>query len=221
MEQELDFYKNQGLQIIRYSSKERTIPSYCGEDTIIRFYKDPEEYKDWNGKKLRIINFTQSLQTRGDHCGYRVFMSATDGFKRKVYGPGNDDLGKISGGLLTHEELKKQLQDNRVYFYHGTTPASYTLSFIEAMMTAIPVVAAGPAFSKYIYNLETNEIPDIIQNGRNGFVSDNVEDLKSYIKLLFENEEEAKRIGEEGRKTAISLFGKETIKKQWKDFLGE
>ena len=91
VEQELDFYKNQGLQIIRYSSKERTIPSYCGEDTIIRFYKDPEEYKDWNGKKLRIINFTQSLQTRGDHCGYRVFMSATDGFKRKVYGPGNDD----------------------------------------------------------------------------------------------------------------------------------
>jgi hypothetical protein len=34
-----------------------------------------------------------------------------------------------------------------------------------------------------------------------------------------DNPQEAKIIGERGRQTAFELFGKDKIKKQWKDFL--
>jgi hypothetical protein len=43
-------YRNQGLQIVRYSPRETNINGYIGQDAMIRFYKDPDEYKNWQGK---------------------------------------------------------------------------------------------------------------------------------------------------------------------------
>ena len=96
----------------------------------------------------------------------------------------------------------------------------YTLSFIEAMMTGTPMVAAAPSFSRHIYNQDTNEISDILQNEVNGFIGNSVDEIRDYIKFLFENEDEAKKISEEGRRTALQLFGKEQIMRQWAEFLG-
>lgn len=221
IERELQFYKDRGMEIVRYSPLERNIPDYAGENAIIRFYKDETEYTGWTGEKERIINFTQSLKQRGDHCGYNVWRRVTKGFKRKVYGPGNEDLGKVWGGIVSFAKLKRLLQSNRAYFYHGTAPASYTLSLIEAMMTGIPVIAAGTSFSDHIYSQRTNEISMIIQNNKNGFVSNSVEELREGVQLMFDKPEEANRIGQAGRTTAIKLFGKEAIKRQWKKFLGK
>lgn len=218
VEEEMSYYRDRGMEIVRYSPKERDIPKYAGEDALIRFYKDPEEYKDWIGSNPVVINFTQSLRQRGGPCGYNIIMNATEGFNRKIYGTGNEKL-KDSGGKLTYDEQKKVLRDSRVYFFHGTAPASYTLSLIEAMMTGIPVVAAGAKLNWNVYGEDTNEIEDIIQNGVNGYVSNEMADLKNYIKLLLSDHNLARSIGEVGRRTAISLFGKEKIKQEWKDFL--
>lgn len=215
IEKELSYYKDQGLKIVRYSPRERNIDGYCGEDAMIRFYKDPEEFKDWNGDKRVVINFSQSLKVRGDHCGYQMIMDATKGFKRKIYGVGNENLGKVWGGVVSYEEQKEILRNSRVYIYHGTTPAPYTLSFIEALMTGTPVVAVGSGITNKIYGQETNEIEDIIQNGVNGFVGNSVEELRNYIQLLMDDYEVAKRISAEGRKTAISMFAKDSIRKEW------
>ena len=222
IEEELTRYKAQGLQIVRYSPRERMIPNYAGEDAIIRFYKDSEEYKGWTGEEKRVINFTQSLKQRGKHVGYETFMEVTKGFRRKVYGPGNEDLGKLWGGTLSYEDQKKALRENRVYFYYGTAPAPYTLAFVEAWCTGIPIVAAGPNFMKDLYNQDTNEMDDLIQNGVNGFVGSSVDELRKYIDFLMDdkNYEEAKRIGEFGRQAAVSYFGKDRIKEEWRNFLG-
>src|SRR5258708_7885900 len=48
----------EGMKIVRMSPMEKNIIGYLGEDAIIRFYKDPEEWKDWNGKEKRAINLT-------------------------------------------------------------------------------------------------------------------------------------------------------------------
>lgn len=222
LEEELSTYRDRGLKIVRYSSKERTIPNYAGEDAVIRFYKDPEEYKNWTGEKKTLINFTQSLKQRGDHCGYNAFMEVSKGFDRKVYGVGNEELGDLWGGQLSHDNLKKTMRENRVYFYYGTAPASYTLGLMEAMMTGIPVVAAGPGFTKKLYpEQDTNEIAEIIENGVSGFVSDDVGQLRKYVKDLMQDDKLAKRISEGGRKRAIELFGKDKIKGEWETFLNE
>lgn len=219
IEKELSLYRDQGLKIIRYSPRERTIPFYAGEDAIIRFYKDPEEYKGWTGENKVLINFSQSMKQRADDCGYKQFMQVSQGFNTKVYGPGNESFGDMWGGCVSHDEQKKVLRESRVYFYFGTAPASYTLALMEAMMTGIPVVAAGPKFSENRYpDQKTNEIEDIIKNGENGFVSNDVGELRKDVALLIKDDELAKRIGEAGRKTAINLWDKSKISQEWKQF---
>lgn len=221
-ERELREARNEGLEVVRYSHTEDTIKDNIGKDAVIYFYKDPEEYKDWNGNIPRVVNFTQSLRDRGPFTGYREFMSVTKGLDRIVYGPGNDNLGPTSGGLLSNEDQLKAYQDNRAYFYHGTYPASYTLTFIEALMTGIPVVCVGPKYgnSQLMFpDQETYEPPLIIEDGVNGFISDDLNYLKAKLKELLENPKLAKSIGDKGRESAIEYFGKAKIKALWKEYL--
>jgi len=212
--------REEGLKIVRYSPEEKTIPGYIGEDAMIRFYKDKNEFANWNGKTQQVITVSQSMKARNIFCGFDIFQKATEGLPRKLYGPCNEDTG-IEGGLLSYEDLKANYRDSRVYFYTGTYPASYTLNFIEALMTGIPIVAIGAKLAniRAYPGLETYEIHKIIKHSENGFCSDSPDELRQNIEFLLVNPEEAKRIGEAGRKTAIELFEKETIKEQWKDFL--
>jgi glycosyltransferase involved in cell wall biosynthesis len=240
-EMELSLYKPLGLKIVRYSPKESKIPSYAGSDAVIRFYKDEDEFSGWTpqssgvmtlGQNMekRVISIGQSVKKRKDFCGFRIFEEATKGFDRFLYGPDNEDSG-IPGGLLSYSDMKKALRESRVYFYTGTYPAPYTLNFIEALMTGIPIVAIGPSMANvaafpnneytagYVPGQSTYEVHEIIKNGVNGFVSDDIAYLRTCITKLLENDRLAEFIGSEGRKTAIELFGKKVIKQQWKEFL--
>lgn len=220
-ERKLQPYRDAGMEVVRYSPAEQSIEDNIGCDAMIRFGKDPNEYKDWNGAQLQVINFTQSMLQRAQFCGWEVTRAVIRPFKSKIYGPGNEELGKMTGGLLTYEEQKQVMRDNRAYFYHGTYPASYTLAFIEAWMTGIPVVAVGPAHGngKDFGKQRTYEIHELIANGVNGFWSDDVTELQGYIARLFDDHEFARQIGFMGRQRAIELFGIDEIKGRWKQFL--
>ncbi|MFY0784083.1 hypothetical protein AB1K18_28080 [Peribacillus simplex] len=37
--------------------------------------------------------------------------------------------------------MKQEMRENRAFFYTGTRITSYTLGFIEAFMTGIPIVS--------------------------------------------------------------------------------
>lgn len=217
-----------GMKIVRYSPEEKTIKDYAGESTIIRFYKDPEEFKGYTGEIPAVLNITQSMKERNRFCGYDIFRDATEGLARNLYGTPsrNSDLSLMDDpiwrGELSFDALKEAYRANRTYFYTGTYPASYTLNFIEAMMTGIPIVAIGRKLANLnIFDMDAYEVDKIIENGVNGYVSDNIEELRGYCKMLLENPEKAKEIGARGRETAIELFGKETIKNQWKEFFNQ
>jgi len=214
--------RDDGLKIIRYSPKERNIPNYCGEDTLIRFHADPEDLTPWNGKEKRVINITQSLRGRRHHTHYDHIIEATAGFDTKIYGTGNDDLGNLNGGELPYDLLKGALRDNRVFFYGGTWPASYTLSFIDAFMVGIPIVSISHKLAQAVPGtepLDFFEVPDLIEHGVDGFVGDDMNELRSYISQLMSNYELAKKISERARSKAIHIFGKQNIIGEWSKFL--
>lgn len=212
----------EGLQIIRYSPNERSYPNFAGEDTLIRFYKDPEEYNGFSGVNAQVINISQSIKQRSEFCHYPEVADLLNGYAHKIYGIGNEDLGKEWGGELDFEGLKQVMRENRVYVYAGTWPACYTLSFTEALMTGIPVVALGSLYTENgrFEKLSFYEIPNIIHHGENGYVSDNLAELKTIIGDLLQNQKRAMEVGRQGRARAIELFGKEKIALEWKAFLG-
>jgi len=220
-EDSLRQYRERGMKIVRYSPKEFNIPGYLGGDALIRFYKNPEEYKGWVGHDLKVVTLAQSMRKRGTHCNYQLFERVTRNFSRKLYGPGNEDTGILDGGKLSFKDMKAMLRNNRVYFYTGTHPASYTLNFIESWMTGIPIVAIGPknGNSPNYHNHELFEVADLIHHGVNGFVSDDEQELKLCIQELLDNPILAKQISDAGRASAIATFGKEKIETQWTEFL--
>ncbi|MCL4483403.1 MAG: hypothetical protein M1445_12485 [Bacteroidetes bacterium] len=219
-EEELKNMRLQGMKIVRYSPMEQNIPGFIGQDAVIRFYKDPDEFKGWVGSDKKVITFMQDVPNRRTFLNFDAFKTATEGVSRKLFGPDNQSVGEVPvGGSLKYDEMKLELKKSRVFFYGGTQPASYTLSFIEALMTGIPVISVGPNLGNSIFKLDLFEINHIIKNGQHGFVLDDPKELAFYINELIKDDNLAFQISQEGRQRAIDTFGKNLIKSQWDSFL--
>jgi hypothetical protein len=204
----------QGLEIIRYSPKERFIPNFAGEDALIRFWKDPDEWGGWTGETPVVINFTQHLRQREPYTNWRFWDEATRDLQRLAMGPGSEVIG--GPGEVSYDGMKQALRDARVYLYTGTQPASYTLGLIEAMMTGIPVVSIGPSWMRvFPYGPDLFEGHEIASIGY-----DEPLDAQDVLADCLIDMSVARGMSEFQRRRAIELFGKETIAAQWKAYLG-
>src|SRR5690606_22023954 len=146
-----------------------------------------------------------------------AFATLAYGFHAHVYGPGNEAAGALDGGPLGYEEMKQKLREARAYVYTGTKPACYTLGLVEALMTGVPVVALGPVWGDAGWG--TYEVHEIIRDGVDGLVSDDLAYLKQAIRRLLDDPALAARIGGQGRQRGIELFGKAVVMAQWIAFL--
>jgi hypothetical protein len=208
-------YRREGLQIVRYSPREReafeTWGSFAGEDVLIRFGKDPGEWHGWTGRTPVVGNITQHMAQRGDACGYWFWVEATRDLPTMPAGPGSDIL--VGGlGSLDYEDMREYLRNVRVYLYTGTRPASYTLGLIEAMMTGTPVISIGGVAFGAATLFEGDSIT------RLSF--DKPDQARAVLSDLLNDYERAARIGIDQRLRAIDLFGLDIVMDQWADFLG-
>jgi glycosyltransferase involved in cell wall biosynthesis len=203
------------------SPKEIGFANFAGSDALIRFYKDPEVYKDWVGNKERVINFTQSLKGRRQFCHYDEVIGSLLDYDGLVYGSGNNDLGVMNGGEVTFERQLELYKESRAYLYTGSWPACYTLSFVEAWMTGIPVVAFSKAVTQNVSSLPFYEVDELITDGVDGFIVNTIQEARKAIELLIKDYDRAKTISANARKKAIEIFGREKIMKQWELFLNK
>jgi len=213
-EKVLSRYWKKGLNIVRYSPLEKGIPGYTGASAFIRFSQDPDEHETWIGDERRVITVAQAMKKRYGALKYHIFNNCTRGFPRKLYGYGNEDAGDLFGGELSYDALKGVLRDSRCFMYTCTVPAPYTLGFMEAWMAGIPVVAIGQELAGYKV-----EVPKLIENGANGFTSNNMMEIRGYIQKLLDDQDLARENGKAGRESAIEIFGKRKIYGQWNEFL--
>jgi hypothetical protein len=238
-------FHRDGMQIVRYSPKERNIPGYAGEDALIRFYKDPDEWCGWVGDwKLGhsnegpivndtagypfVLNFTQHLRQREPYTNWSYWDKATKGLPAVAAGPGSEVIGGI--GEQSVGQMQRLLRGARVYLYTGTQPASYTLGLIEAMMTGIPVVSISPDWMDvFPYGKDLFEGHELATDW-GVTVSDARTKLWSYIGgngtgIIEKSAAEAAyaramEASDQTRAKAIELFGKRKIAAEWKAFLG-
>lgn len=205
------------LKIARYSPTERTMHNYAGEDALIRFGKRPDEYCDWNGNINKMITICQDMKGRSNSCSWNIFKQLADQFPSSLYGHANENNEYWIGKTLKTKDLLNVYRDNRVYFYAGTKPANYTLNFIESWMTGMPIVAVGPKTGNE-NGYDTYETHKLIENGVDGFVSDDINELKNYITLLMNDYDLCKKISENARKSALKYFNEYDKEIEWKNF---
>lgn len=203
-------YRADGLEVVRYSPKERNIPGYVGEDALIRFYKDPADYGGWTGEGEYVLGFGQHYVQRDPWTNYRFFRAATEGLPARIIGPGSEVVG--GPGEVSFDDLRDELRRARVYLYTGTQPASYTLGLIEAMMTGTPVVSIGPRwFDIFPYGPELFEGREIAARG-----SEDPKAVRQTLAALVTYRDP----NPPERDRAVALFGRDTIAPQWKAYLG-
>jgi hypothetical protein len=166
---------------------------------------------------LRIFRYSESERNIPHNLGSDgVFRAATPGLDLVLGGSDNEGLpGAV--GKVDHQTQKKLLRESRVYFYCAGLNIPYTLNFIEAWMTGIPVVAVAESAMPQCQGY--SEIPALIRHGENGFIAQNQTEASSILRRLLAEPDLAARIGAAGRRTAVQLFGNATVAAQWRNAL--
>lgn len=220
IERKLAPLREEGLIVVRYSPKEANLEDYMGADAMIRFYKDEDVYKGWTGETKDVVNFSQSLKGRREFCHYDQIMPVIKQFKGMVYGPGNEDLAGYNGGQIPFDKMLDVMRQSRVMLYGGTWPAAYTLSFIEALMMGLPIVAVSKAIAHVpqFQHIDFYEVDEILVS-ISGVVCDTSEQMIEHTKQLLNDPELAADISKRQREKALELFSKKVISAEWKELL--
>jgi hypothetical protein len=164
----------------------------------------PEEIRHL-GTIERGIVVVNGLHQRGRRLGADVFAAVRDRVPLDLVGMDSTDVGGL--GEVPPPDLPGFLAPYRFYF-HPVRYTSLGLSLCEAMMVGLPVVG-----------LATTEVPTIVDDGVNGFVSNDVERLVDDMHRLLDDADLARRIGAAGRATARERFGIDRFTRRWEALL--
>jgi len=208
-----------GLEIVRYSPAEARHfgeqGNFAGQSALIRFGKYIEDYGGWTGNDPVVGNVTQHMAQRGDACGYHFWMDATRGLPTAPAGPGSDALAD-GEGAKPYGQLLAYLRRIRAYLYTGTTPASYTLGLLEALLTGTPTVSIGAeAWGDGWGGAALFEGHELV---RPGF--DDPRRAHDALLSLLTDRTMAEELSVSQREYAQATFGTDVIGPQWKAFLG-
>jgi hypothetical protein len=167
----------------------------------------PEACYDGVATKERGIVVVNGLRSRGRRLGADVFAAVRDraGVPLDLVGMDSAALGGL--GEVPPPELPGFLGRYRFYF-HPVRYTSLGLSLCEAMMVGLPVVG-----------LATTELPSIVTDEVDGFVSNDVDLLVDVMRTLLDDADLATRVGAAGRDTARRRFSLSRFTADWESLL--
>lgn len=161
----------------------------------------------WTGERERGITVVNDLATRGRRLGADLFDRARRTVPLDLVGMESEELGGL--GEVPPPELPGYLAPYRFYF-HPVRYTSLGLSLCEAMAVGVPVVG-----------LATTELPTIIEDGVNGFISTDPDRLVAAMQALLADPGLARIVGEAGRRTAAERFSIDRFTRDWDALLTE
>jgi glycosyltransferase involved in cell wall biosynthesis len=154
------------------------------------------------------------MPARGHAVGYPYWLAATAGLPTMPAGKGSEHMP--SGlGALQYDMMLAYLRTQRVYLYTGTTPASYTLGLIEAMMSGVPVVSIDAESWGDGWDgadlFEGDTIAGIAPRG--------VKAAREMLANILTQPDLAASLSRQSHERAVSMFGIEHVGAQWRAFL--
>lgn len=141
-----------------------------------------------------------------DYClNFSGWKRVINGIKTKLVG----DTEGLSKPASSTQELVEEYNKCSVYF-NSSTLSPIPTSLLEAMSCGCAVVSTA-----------TCMIPSIITNGVNGFISNDENELRTYIFDLLSNEELRKKIGQQARETIKTKFSENNFVNNWNKLFDE
>lgn len=169
---------------------------------VIHHGLDTNTFKPLNiNKEPHVLTVANDFKNR-DYClNYSGWSRITKDLKTRLIGENSEDYGPAK----SIENLVEEYNKCYVYF-NSSTLSPIPMSLLEAMSCGCAVVSTA-----------TCMIPDIIKNGINGYISNDENELRSYIDILLNDENKRLEIGNNARQTILEMFSEEKFIKNWQE----
>lgn len=149
----------------------------------------------------RGIVVVNDIKKRDRVVGYDVWEKVRRSVPLDLYGFNSKELGGL--GDVPQEELLRAECHYR-FFFNPIRYTSLPLSVVEALSIGVPVVA-----------LSTTELPVVIFDGVNGFISNDLDYLIARMQSLLVDRELAMKLSKAARSMAEEQFGIGRFVRDW------
>lgn len=154
-------------------------------------------------RQNEILSVVNDWINRDYECGFKLWKQITENLPTKVVG----DTPSLSKPAKNTEELVDFYNRSSI-FLNTSIHSPIPTTLLEAMSCGCCVVTTS------------NEmISKVINNGENGFISNNKEELKKYLNLCLNNADLCKEIGKNARQTIIEKFSIKDFTENWNNVL--
>lgn len=161
----------------------------------------------YTGELERGVVVINNLATRGRRLGADVYASVARRVPLELVGMNAQEAGGL--GEIGNLDLAAFTARYR-FFFNPIRWTSLGLAIVEAMTIGMPIVG-----------LATTELPTVIVDGENGYVATDADSLVERMHALLADPGQARRLGENARRTALERFGIERFKRDWDALLRE
>lgn len=192
---------NANIFISEYSVKSW---GFEDEHIVIHHGIDTSLFSNKNIKrKNNILSIVNDWKNRNVECGYYLWQEITKGLNVKVLGS-NPGLSEPAKNVY---ELVDAYNQSRIFLNTAIFSPIPTV-LLEAMACGCCVVSTNCGM-----------VGEIIENGVNGFISNDADEIKNYLNICSNDEDLCKRIGYNARKTILEKFNLSKFIKKWNDAL--
>ena len=167
---------------------------------IIHHSVDSETFKPLAiDRQPHVLSVVNDYQNRDYCCNYKGWVRITEGLETVLVG----ENGELSSPAPSVQALVEEYNKAQIFLNTSTfSPVPSVL--LEAMACGCAVVSTA-----------TCMIPEVIEHGVNGMISNDEEELRGYIDQLLEDEVLRTKLGEEARKTIVAKFSEENFINNW------
>lgn len=154
-----------------------------------------------NDKVFTVVN---DYINRDQFCGWSIYKQLTENtFETMAY-------GETPGFSRPAKDINELIHGYRScgVFLNTSTWSTMPNTLLEAMACGTPVVTTA-----------TCSIPEIVQDGINGFCSNDMSYLKEKLHWCLENPEKAKELGAAARQTMIERYSLSTHLDKWEQII--
>ncbi len=151
-------------------------------------------------KSQHAFSVVNEWKTRDAFCGYNLWKDIVRD-DIPTYVRGDNPGWTFPASSL--ELLRDEYRSSRL-FLNTSLVSTCPTTVLEAAACGVPIVTTA-----------TTMLPEIIQNGYNGFISNDVDELRKYVKLLLNDSNLAEELGANARKTMIEKFSIESFIEKW------
>lgn len=155
----------------------------------------------------RVLSVVNDLPNRDWCCGFELWKSVVHDLPYQIVGKCTGEHVNFSQPAQTRTELREYYRQSSIFLntsLHSPVPTV----LLEAMACGCAIVSTDNCM-----------IPDIIQHGKNGLLSNDPKQLNAYCQVLLQNPEMAKKLGLNARKTIVEKYNLQNFVDNWNNLL--